>query len=127
MSEQANTELTAQAGPQVLGAPGAEDPYAAYGYAVETGTPFLKFIKGVYQFGTDNEVLPIGTRLVPNMAELRSGFIKWKDGVPADEVWVRIAEGKPLPQRDNLGDDDRNAWETDPNGVPQDPWQACNP
>lgn len=23
-------------------------------------------------------------------------------------------------------DDDRNAWVTDPNGTPQDPWQVCN-
>ena len=39
---------------------------------------------------------------------------------------VRIAEGKPIPQREGLGDDDRNDWETDSNGTPQDPWQVCN-
>ena len=126
MTEQMNTELATQAGPHVPGAPGGEDPFASYGYAVETGTPFLKFIKGVYQFGTDNEVLPLGTRLVPNMAELKAGFIKWKDGVPEDETMVRIGNGKPIPQREDLGDDDRDAWETDPNGTPQDPWQVCN-
>ena len=102
------------------------DPYAAYGRAVGTDTPFLKFIKGQFKYGVDDEVLPLGTRLVPHMAELKAGFIKWKDGTPVDEAMVRIAEGKPIPQREGLGDDDRNAWEMDPNGTPLDPWQVCN-
>ncbi len=33
---------------------------------------------------------------------------------------------KPIPRHEDLGDDDRNAWETDPNGTPQDPWRECN-
>ncbi len=102
------------------------DPYTAYGRTVGTDTPFLKFVKGEFKFGVDDEVLPIGTRLVPHMAELKAGYIKWKDGVPEDETMVRIADGKPIPQREDLGDNDRKAWETDPNGTPQDPWQVCN-
>ncbi len=102
------------------------DPYTAYGRAVGTDTPFLKFIKGQFKYGVDDEVLPLRTRLVPHMSELRAGFIKWKDGAPEDEVMVRIAEGKPIPQREDLGDDDRNAWETDPNGMPLDPWKEVN-
>jgi hypothetical protein len=102
------------------------DPYAAYGATVGTDTPFLKFVKGQFKYGADDEVLPLGTRLVPNMGELKAGFIKWKDGTPEAEVMVRIADGKPIPQREDLGDDDRNAWETDSNGAPQDPWQVCN-
>ena len=102
------------------------DPYAAYGVTVGTDSPFLKFVKGTFKYGVDNEVLPLGTRLVPHMVELRAGYIKWKDGVPDKEVMVRIAEGKPIPQREDLGDDDPRDWETDPNGTPQDPWQVCN-
>ena len=102
------------------------DPYMAYGRAVGTDTPFLKFVKGQYKYGVDDEVLPLGTRLVPHMSELKAGFIKWKDGAPEAEVMVCIAEGKPIPQREDLGDDDRNEWETDPNGTPLDPWQMCN-
>ena len=102
------------------------DPYTAYGRAVGTDTPFLKFVKVEFKFGVDDEVLPLGTRLVPHMAELKAGFIKWKDGAPEDERMVRIADGKPIPQREDLGDDDRNAWETDPNGTPIDPWQVVN-
>ena len=60
------------------------------------------------------------------MTELKAGYIKWKDGAPETETMVRIADGKPIPQREDLGDDDRNAWETDPNGTPLDPWQTVN-
>ncbi len=102
------------------------DPYAAYGRAVGADTPFLKFVKGQFKFGVDDEVLPLGTKLVPHMAELKAGYIKWKDGTPEEETMVRIADGKPIPQREDLGDDDRDTWETDPNGTPQDPWQVCN-
>ena len=118
MNEVAKTET------QVPAIPG--DPYAAYGATVNTDTPFLKFVKGQYKYGVDDEVLPLGTKLVPHMAELKVGFIKWKDGTPEDEAMVRIAEGKPIPQREDLGDDDRDAWETDPNGTPVDPWQEIN-
>ena len=103
-----------------------DDPYAEYGRAVSSDTLFLKFVKGEFRFGVDDEVLPLETRLVPHMAELRDGFIKWQDGKPADETMVKIAEGKPFPQREDLGDQDKNAWETDPNGTPQDPWQHIN-
>ena len=71
-------------------------------------------------------MLPIGTHLVPHMGELKAGYIKWKDGAPETETMVRIADGKPIPQREDLGDDDRNAWETDTNGTPLDPWQTVN-
>ncbi len=106
--------------------PTDDDPYSAYGRAVASDTPFLKFIKGEFRYGVDDEVLPIETRLVPNMADLKAGYLKWKNGQPADEVMVRIAEGKPIPQREDLGDEDQSAWETDPNGTSLDPWQEVN-
>ena len=118
MNEVAKTEN------QVPAPPG--DPYSEYGRTVSSDTPFLKFVKGEFHFGADDEVLPIGTRLVPHMAELKAGFIKWKDGQPADETTVRVFDGKPIPQREDLGDHDRKEWETDPNGTPQDPWQVIN-
>ena len=51
------------------------DPYAEYGRTVGTDTPFLKFVKGEFRYGVDNEVLPLRTRLVPHMSELKAGFI----------------------------------------------------
>ena len=104
----------------------ANDPYAVYARSVASDTPFLKFIKGEFQYGVDADVLALGTRLVPHMAELRAGYIKWHDGAPIDENMVRVAEGKPIPEREALGDDDDKLWELDPNGVPLDPWQICN-
>ena len=118
MNELAKTEI------QLPAAQG--DPYAKYGRTVSSDTPFLKCVKGEFRFGVDDEVLPLRTRLVPHMAELKTGFIKWKDGAPETETTVRIVEGKPIPQREDLGDEDRNEWETDPNGTPQDPWQPVN-
>ena len=103
-----------------------DDPYSAYGRAVGSDTPFLKFVKGEFQFGVDGEVLSLGTRLVPNMAELRAGFLKWKNGEPVDEAMVHIAQGKPIPQREDLDDQDTTTWELDPNGAPLDPWGNIN-
>ena len=37
------------------------DPYLAYGRAVGTDTPFLKFVKGQFQFGVDDELSAHGT------------------------------------------------------------------
>ena len=104
----------------------ADDPYAVYARSVASDTPFLKFVKGEFQYGADGEVLPLGTRLVPHMAELRAGYIKWHDGAPIDDAMVRVVDGKPIPEREDLGDNDRNEWELDPNGIAIDPWQACN-
>lgn len=102
------------------------NPYAAYGAAVASDTPsFLKFVKGEFKYGADDETLPIGTRLIPNMAELKAGYIKWKDGEPIDEQMRCIVEGPP-PSRDDCGDTDRNDWDVDPNGVVIDPWQLTN-
>ena len=39
---------------------------------------------------------------------------------------VRVDDGKPLPKRSDLGDDDQSAWETDVHGKPRDPWQFVN-
>ena len=103
------------------------DPYAAYGQAVAAdATPFLKFIKGKFQFGQDGEPLPLGTKLVPHMGELKIGFIKWQNGKPINEITVRIADSEPVPQREDLDAKDASAWEMDSNGVAIDPWGKIN-
>lgn len=103
------------------------DPYAVYGRAVASdATPFLKFVKGEFQFGTDNEPLALGTRLAPNMAELKAGFIKWQNGEPINEATVRISNGAPPPRREDLDAQDEDAWEMDSNGIAIDPWGIVN-
>ena len=103
------------------------DPYAAYGRAVAAdATPFLKFVKGEFQFGADNEPLALGTKLVPNMAELKAGFIKWQNSEPINEVTVRISDGEPVPRREDLDSQDESTWEMDSNGIAIDPWGIVN-
>ena len=102
---------------------GTLDPYSAYGAAVASqSAPFLKFVKGVYQHGSDDEELPVGTKMIPNMAELRTGFIKWYDGQAVEERMVRIIDGE-VPTREECGELESANWPTDANGVKTDPWQ----
>jgi hypothetical protein len=105
---------------------GNVDPFLSYGQETTTGTPFLKFIKGEYLFGTDDEKLPLGTRLAPNMAELKTGWLKWRDGEPVDERMACVASGERAPVREELGDLDKNLWDTDDGGALVDPWQVTN-
>ena len=119
-------DITKKAKSHLPATPADDDPYTIYGREAGSDTPFLKFVKGEFQFGVDSEILPLGTSLVPNMAELRAGLIKWRDGEPVDEAMVHIAQGKPIPQREDLDDQDRTTWELDPNGAPLDPWGKVN-
>ena len=48
-------------------------------------------------------------------------WVKWQDSKPV-EYRVRQA-GQRLPERDELGDDDQNLWETGSDGNPADPWR----
>jgi len=110
---------------QVPAPPG--DPFSAYGAAASAGgTPFLKFVKGHFLYGVDEEELPLGTRLVPHMSELRAGFVKWQAKEPVAEEMVLVADGVPAPARESLGDTDESLWETDAIGTPNDPWQITN-
>jgi hypothetical protein len=86
----------------------------------------LKFSKGEYLAGQDNEEIAEGTRLVVNMDELMVGFQKWEGGKPADSEMGRVAEGFRPPKRADLGDLDESRWETDDRGQPRDPWQLTN-
>ena len=49
--------------------------------------------------------------------------VKWTGGKPAE---YRMRQpGKPLPERETLGDLDKSQWELGPDGVtPRDPWQS---
>ena len=103
------------------------DPYAAYAQGAASGSvAFLKFVRGVYHFGADDEEMAIRTRLVPNMAELTCGFIKWADGKPEEHVMIRVADGEPPPKREDMGDTDETKWERGPNGELLDPWNATH-
>ena len=98
----------------------------AYGEVVASdGAAFLKFKRGVYLFGMDEEELPTSSRLVANMAELKAGFLKWDDGQVIEEKMRHALEGLP-PPRAECGDEDETEWPLDPNGTPKDPWSATS-
>jgi len=86
----------------------------------------LKFSKGDWLAGQDNEEIEEGTRLTVNMKELLVGWIKWVDSKPAEQIMGPIHEGYKPQKREELGDTDEDGWEIDTNGKPRDPWQFSN-
>lgn len=105
---------------------GGYDPYAAYGEKAAATKTFLKFQKGEYTYGQNDDEMAIGTRLVANMAGLQQGWQKWVEKKPEQEIMELVASGKELPKRHELGDLDKATWPLDKEGRPQDPWQFTN-
>jgi hypothetical protein len=107
----------------------AVNPFLAYGEAQNRRAivgRLLRFSKGDYLAGQDNEEVPIGTEFIANMDELLAGWQRWQDNKPTDEVMGKISDGFQAPRRNELGDDDREQWELDSKGEPRDPWQFTN-
>jgi hypothetical protein len=108
---------------------GDDDPFAAYANAVAPrniiGT-LLKFSKGDYLAGEEGALVPIGTVLTANVAELLVGWVRWADSKPTDHIMLRVADGKAVPKRVELGDTDQDKWEVDSRGERRDPWQFTN-
>jgi hypothetical protein len=106
----------------------ALNAYEAYGAATAARAfigDLLKFSKGEYLAGVDQYEVPIGTELAVAMSELVVGWVKWVDGARVDQRCGPIQSFQP-PQRHELGDDDQDAWDSDDEGRPRDPWQFEN-
>jgi hypothetical protein len=86
----------------------------------------LRFNKGDWLSGQDQEDVDLGTRLVANVAELMIGWNKWVGGAVEDMRMGRVCDGFQPPARSTLGDTDESEWETDDDGNPRDPWQRTN-
>jgi hypothetical protein len=86
----------------------------------------LKFNKGDWLAGQDEEEVPTGTRLVALMDELYIGWVHWKDKAPDEQRMGRVVEGFQPARRKDLGDLDEDEWELDSEGRPQDPWTFSN-
>jgi hypothetical protein len=95
----------------------------------EQGASFgtlLKFVKGDWLIGEEQEpVAPTATFIV-NMEEYWRGWIKWLDKEPVDHRIGRVVDRHRVHLREELGDLDQSRWETDANGVPRDPWQRVS-
>ena len=83
----------------------------------------MKFSKGDYLYGKDNDEIPIGTRMIANMDQLLVGWIKWQDSKPVEQVMGLVVEGFKPMKANELPDRDETEWETDDKGKPRDPWQ----
>jgi hypothetical protein len=108
---------------------GAVDPFEAYADAVSPRTivgTLLKFSKGDYLAGEESKAIAEGTTFTANVDELTVGWVKWSDGKPIEHIMVRVAEGRVLPKRAELGDQDETHWEADSSGAPRDPYQYTN-
>src|SRR5262249_54575450 len=54
-----------------------------------------------------------------------AGFAE-ADNKPTDHIMMRVADGKQMPKRAELGDTDQSLWEVDSRGKRRDPWQFTN-
>jgi hypothetical protein len=103
--------------------------FASYGAQVSQksiiGT-LLKFNKGDWLYGEDNDEMEDGEQLIANMDQLLVGWIKWVDNKPAEQIMGLVSEGYQAPKRHTLGDTEEENWEVDDAGKARDPWQFSN-
>ena len=85
--------------------------------------PILKFIKGEYFVGVDNEIVAIDSLFAVDMINMQWGWLCWQDGRPVDRRLVAMATGQVPVCRASLGHDDQELWGCDDRGHPVDPWR----
>jgi hypothetical protein len=107
---------------------GGYDPFAAYGQEAASGSgAYLKFSKGEWLLGQNDDEIALGRKLAANMDELSIGWIRWADGKPAERRMGILAQGYKPETRDALGYTDQTTWEVDEtSGKPKDPWNFTN-
>jgi hypothetical protein len=107
-----------------------DDPFAAYARSAGNQRSIvgdlLKFQKGEWCAGQNEEEIDEGTRLVAVMDNLAVGWVKWWGGKPASQEIGLVSEGFRPPGRDSLGDHDESRWELDNQGHRRDPWVRTN-
>jgi hypothetical protein len=86
----------------------------------------LKFAKGDWLMGQDEEEVKAGRQFVVVMNELQIGWIKWSDNKPVAQILGKLVDGFVPPKREELGDHDETLWDTDSQGKERDPWQFTN-
>ena len=121
--------LVPQTGSTALAMPPGYDPYAAYGEATSSDANklFIGFKNGEYFYGQDKDEIPLGTKLIANMACLRIGFRRWENQRPVEEVMGLLLDGFRLPARAELGFLDKSTWEIQDDGTPRDPCSDAIP
>ena len=89
--------------------------------AAVTDVTFVTYKKGAFGKGPGQVAVPMGSEFVPNVAEVKAGWLKWVSGKVVETRMVRIAEQR-YPFRDELPDQDKAVWPVGASGQPQDPW-----
>jgi hypothetical protein len=97
---------------------GWDDAAAEAGERLLRGT-LLRFADWNWTSGKEAIAVEKGTRLVA--VGTAAAWVFWQNGKPARTI-VR-QPGRPLPDREELGDLDEDQWELGPDNRPKDPWQ----
>ncbi|WP_426613811.1 hypothetical protein [Bradyrhizobium sp. McL0616] len=80
----------------------------------------VKFLEGRWFIGKENEPVKEGRQLVA--VATSAAWVKWQSGKPVE---YRLREPRsPMPEREGLGDCEREGWENGSDGQPRDPWQS---
>lgn len=100
------------------------DPFAEYANESRSIVgSLLKFSKGDWLCGQENDDVPVGTKFVANMFEFYRGWVRWADNKPTDQIMGRVSDGYHPPKRGELGDMEEDDWELDTDNKRRDPWQ----
>lgn len=103
------------------------DPFSTYGeIASRGGATYLRFSKGEWLLGKDENTDHEGRQLAARMDGLMIGWVHWEDRRPVERVMGLLVDGFKPPLRSELGDLDQDLWPKDSEGRPQDPWQLTN-
>jgi len=105
------------------------NPYSQYGEQASQRNivgKLLKFSKGDYTAGENNDEIPVGTELIANMESLAVGWMKWADNKPEEQIMGLVKDAFQPPKRKDLDATDESDWEIDETGKPRDPWQFSN-
>lgn len=86
----------------------------------------LKFSKGDWAAGQNDEEIDEGSQFVAMMDELMIGWVRWDGGRPVEHRMGKLVEGFHPAKRAELGDMDEAEWEYDGGGKKRDPWQLTN-
>jgi hypothetical protein len=103
-------------------------PVSAYlaAHGVGMAGTFMKFDgkEGKFVKSQDGTELPEGSEYVVIYDQIQAGWVKFAGkGVQPERKQGAIFDGFVPPQREELGDNDQDLWETGLDGKPQDPQQ----
>lgn len=86
----------------------------------------LRFTKGEYLAGQDDEEVPIGTKVIVNVDSCLCGWTLWLNKKPVDQDMGQIIKNFQPKPRSELSMSEPSDWPIDDRGNARDPWQFSN-